>query len=86
GNTNGNLQNGGRAVSDGTYIYYNDQTVPHLRLCRYTLATGETYTMWDQEKYYLGRPGDWLAVRADDPSDVYVIEKGIFEKTYEKWN
>ena len=43
------------------------------------------FTMWDQEKYYLGRPGDWLAVRADDPSDVYVIEKGIFEKTYEKW-
>ncbi len=44
------------------------------------------FTMWDQEKYYLGRPGDWLAVRADDPSDVYVIEKGIFEKTYEKWD
>ena len=41
------------------------------------------FTMWDREKYYLGRPGDYLAVRADDVSDIYVIEKEIFLKTYE---
>ena len=42
------------------------------------------FTMWDRDKYYLGRPGDYLAVRVDDLSDVYVIEKNIFAKTYEK--
>ena len=42
------------------------------------------FTMWDRDKYYLGRPGDYLAVRVDDPTDVYVIEKNIFAKTYEK--
>lgn len=28
--------------------------------------------------------GDYIAVRGDDPSDAYVIEKSIFYKTYVK--
>ncbi|MBO4686305.1 MAG: DHH family phosphoesterase [Lachnospiraceae bacterium] len=43
----------------------------------------KVFTSWDPDKYYLGKPGDYLAVRVDDPSDVYVIEGGIFAKTYE---
>ena len=43
----------------------------------------KVFTIWDRDKYYLGRTGDYLAVRVDDPSDVYVIEGGIFAKTYE---
>jgi phosphoglycolate phosphatase len=42
------------------------------------------FTHWDEEKYMLGCEGDYLAVRTDDLSDVYVIEKAIFEKTYIK--
>ena len=41
------------------------------------------YTVWDGENYMYGRPGDYLAVRPDDPTDVYVIRQRIFEKTYE---
>ena len=41
------------------------------------------FTTWDKEKYMLGREGDYLAVRADDFHDIYVIEKEIFNKTYE---
>ena len=44
----------------------------------------KVFTAWDPDKYYLGRTGDYLAVRVDDPSDIYVIEGGIFAKTYEK--
>ncbi len=44
----------------------------------------KVFTRWDPDKYYLGRTGDYLAVRADDVSDVYVIEGRIFQKTYEK--
>lgn len=40
------------------------------------------FTQWDKHKYYLGTPGDFLAVRADDTSDVYVINRDIFYKTY----
>lgn len=32
----------------------------------------------------LGKEGDYLAVRVDDPQDIYVIEKRIFHKTYEQ--
>ncbi len=42
----------------------------------------KVFTMWDPDKYYLGTEGDYLAVRADDPSDIYVIARDIFLKTY----
>lgn len=44
----------------------------------------KVFTKWDPAKYYLGKTGDYLAVRVDDLSDVYVIERKIFEKTYVK--
>ena len=41
------------------------------------------FTKWDKEHYYLGKPGDFMAVSTDDYSDVYIIERDIFSKTYE---
>lgn len=35
-------------------------------------------------EYFLGRPGDYLAVRPDDFCDIYVIEGEIFRQTYEE--
>lgn len=32
--------------------------------------------------YFLGRPGDYLAIRKDDLTDIYVIQKEIFQQTY----
>ena len=46
----------------------------------------KVFTAWDPDKYYLGREGDYLAVRLDDLSDIYVIERNIFFKTYDKWD
>ena len=46
----------------------------------------KVFTAWDEQKYYLGLPGDYLAVRADDTSDIYVINRRIFEKTYKFYN
>lgn len=43
----------------------------------------KVFTAWDKGKYMLGRPGDMLAVRADDLHDVYVVERDIFAKSYE---
>ena len=42
------------------------------------------YTIWDEENYMYGRPGDYLAVRTDDTKDRYVIMQRVFEKTYER--
>lgn len=33
--------------------------------------------------YFLGRCGDYMAVRVDDLSDIYIIQKDIFKHTYE---
>lgn len=72
----------------------NISLIPYARAC---IPTGESYiytrqldhrvkvfTEWDDEKYMLGREEDFLAVRKDDLHDIYIIEKSIFERTYEK--
>lgn len=35
------------------------------------------------DSYLLGLPGDYLAAREDDLTDMYIIKQNIFEKTYE---
>ena len=68
--------------------------IDHAKIC---IASGGThihakeltervkvFSSWDEEKYMLGRPGDYLAVRCDDKHDIYVVERDIFFKTYEE--
>lgn len=68
-----------------------------IRYAGVCVTTGETYifaseltqrtklfTAWDNEKYALGKPGDYLAVRCDDRQDVYIVEKDVFAITYEE--
>ncbi|MBE5869830.1 MAG: recombinase RecJ [Lachnospiraceae bacterium] len=40
------------------------------------------FTMWDEEKYYSGVPGDYIAVREDDPHDIYIISGRLFDQLY----
>ncbi|HKM04245.1 MAG TPA: DHH family phosphoesterase [Lachnospiraceae bacterium] len=46
--------------------------------------TIKVFPNWDEEKYMLGKPGDYIAVRCDDIHDIYVVEKDVFSKTYAK--
>ena len=77
-------------VIEGRHI----SLIPYARAC---VATGESFlyvkpldhrvkvfTEWDNEKYMLGKEGDFLAVRKDDLHDIYIIEQSIFERTYER--
>lgn len=41
----------------------------------------EVTTEWGR---MLGEAGDWLASKASNPQDIYIIRKEIFEKTYER--
>ncbi|MBQ4537525.1 MAG: DHH family phosphoesterase [Lachnospiraceae bacterium] len=43
----------------------------------------KVFTTWDVDKYMLGTEGDYLAVRADDLQDAYIIDGAIFDWTYE---
>ena len=40
------------------------------------------FTTWTDNKYYAGDIDDYIAVRADDEHDIYIINKDIFAKTY----
>ena len=42
------------------------------------------FTAWDEEKYYSGNPGDYIAVREDDPHDIYIIKGRLFDLLYKK--
>ena len=42
------------------------------------------FTLWDEEKYYSGKPGDYIAVRDDDPHDIYIINGRLFHKLYKE--
>ena len=33
--------------------------------------------------WHLGEPGDWLVCREDNHRDAYIVQKSIFERTYE---
>ncbi len=68
--------------------------LPYAHSC-YSIGTSKIYatalknrmkvfTRWDPESYYLGKPGDFMAVSFDDTTDVYIIERNIFGETYEK--
>ena len=68
--------------------------IPFIRSC---VPTGENlifakklnkctkvFTTWNLEGYMFGNIGDYLAIRADDNNDAYIIENSIFGKTYSK--
>ncbi len=40
------------------------------------------FTAWDDEKYYSGNIGDYIAVRDDDPHDIYIIAGHLFNELY----
>lgn len=50
--------------------------------CRLEKRT-KIFPAGEGHEYFLGRPGDYMAVRSDDLTDIYVIRGDIFEQTYE---
>jgi phosphoglycolate phosphatase len=41
------------------------------------------FTLWDQDSYVCGKPGDWLVQRRENRHDLYIIKKDIFPELYE---
>ncbi len=77
-------------VSDGDYISLDDVA----NLCYPRRGAGiyaseltsrtKVFPAHDSMEYFLGRPGDYMAVRLDDFTDIYVIQREIFLQTYEQ--
>lgn len=70
------------------------ELIPYAKSCIAAGGTGiyakqidhriKIFTTWDPDNYFLGVPGDYMAVRTDDLKDVYIIARNIFERTYEE--
>ncbi len=61
-------------VSTGKTVIYARPITGYIKL----------FTAWDDEKYYSGTPGDWIAVREDDPHDIYIINQRLFPQLYKE--
>jgi len=44
--------------------------------------------VYDREgsDYFVGNPGDYMAIRSDDRTDIYIIQQEVFHRTYEEKN
>lgn len=60
-------------LKDESYVYAKPLT-----------DTVKLFTKWDRDTYVHGKPGDYLIVREDDPTDVLVITQDMFKILYEK--
>ena len=61
-------------ISTGTSYIYAKPLERYVKL----------FTAWDDEKYYSGRPGDYIAVREDDEHDIYIIKERLFDQLYKE--
>ena len=41
------------------------------------------FTVWDANNYVRGTEGDFIAIRENDLSDFYIVEKDLFDQVYE---
>ncbi len=40
------------------------------------------FTRWDPDNYVRGEAGDWLVIRDDDKSDLYIVTRDLFPRLY----
>ena len=68
-------------------VAYIKPCVAEEEICIYAMPAAKNtkvFTAWNTEGYMYGKSGDYIAVRADDRKDVYIIRKDIFIKSYER--
>ena len=79
-----------RLLTNGEYVSLDD--LAHLCYPRqgnaiYAVCLKERTKVFPEngtQEYYLGRPGDYMAVREEDLTDIYIIQRDIFRQTYEE--
>ena len=81
-----------RNITDGS----SKELLPHVKSCIYKGGRQiyvrelknrtKIFAKRNPDNYCLGNPGDYLAIAADDYTDICVIERQIFLETFEKYN
>lgn len=77
-----------RLCEDNTYISLDDKA----KLCypksgraiyaKPLTCHTKVFSKENHGEYFVGKPGDYLALRTDDLEDIYIIQREIFEETY----
>lgn len=49
---------------------------------RVLTKTTKLFSYWDQDRYMVGKKGDYLCVSQDDLHDMFIVDKNLFRKTY----
>jgi phosphoglycolate phosphatase len=67
---------------------------PYARTCipredrfvraRELAKAAKVFSNWDRDRYFHGVAGDYIAASESDLSDVYIIDRDIFFRTYSK--
>ena len=55
----------------------------HFAYARQLTRRTKVFVVWSED-YMLGKPGDWLLCRAEDPKNVYLVNRDIFVKSYRR--
>lgn len=42
------------------------------------------FTLWERDRYMTGNPGDYLAVRMNNPKDIFIIPQAAFALSYDE--
>lgn len=68
--------------------------LPHIRECHCSDSAriyakqldycAKVFTKWDYETYMLGKPKDYICYPDGDVTDIYIIQRGLFDILYEK--
>ena len=61
-------------------------TGENLVFARKLTKITKLFPYWDSDTYMIGKKGDYIAVSAEDPHDIFIIEKALFKKTYSLWS
>lgn len=74
-------------MDDGSYLTIDEQArlcypKPGASILARKLERRTRVFTQNGTDYFLGKQGDYLAVRKDDPKDVYIIQSEVFGRTY----
>ncbi len=70
------------SLDDKAYLCYpNDDKAIYAMPIKHRT---KVFSEHNRGEYFLGLPGDYLVIREDDASDIYIIQREIFMQTYEK--
>lgn len=69
------------SLDDRAFICYPRPGIPVY--AKQLTRTTKIFPKYAPDEYFLGQEGDYMLVRSDDLSDIYIVRRNVFLQTYE---